>query len=72
MQALIETWFSWVHEWGYGGMVDRYPEKGLNGGDRMDWGAPSGTHRKSIWRPEHRGVISKFFCEGGLRRFSHR
>lgn len=21
MQSLIETWFSWVHEWGYGGVV---------------------------------------------------
>lgn len=21
MQALIETWFRWVHEWGYGGVV---------------------------------------------------
>ncbi|KAB2638808.1 MAG: DedA family protein [Verrucomicrobia bacterium] len=21
MQALIETWFHWVHEWGYGGVV---------------------------------------------------
>lgn len=21
MQSLIETWFSWVHEWGYGGVI---------------------------------------------------
>jgi membrane protein DedA with SNARE-associated domain len=21
MQALIETWFSWVHDWGYGGVI---------------------------------------------------
>lgn len=21
MQTLIETWFSWVHEWGYGGVI---------------------------------------------------
>ena len=21
MQSLIETWFHWVHEWGYGGVI---------------------------------------------------
>ena len=21
MQAFIETWFHWVHEWGYGGVI---------------------------------------------------